>query len=264
MELGLQGKLAIVTGGAKGIGRACCEGFLAEGARVVCIDVDRSASFRFLEEYRERHPEEQHLHISHADVARPSECERAVLCATEQFGGVDILVNNVGIEPKEAFSPIHESTMEMWQMIMDVNLTSHFLMMREVLPRMMNGGGGVIINVASVQAFQSETNGVPAYGASKSGILGLTRIAALHYAPYNIRVLAVCPGAIDTPLVRAELDDEGVTRLGTLHPVGRIGRATEVASAILFLASPQASFMTGTSVYVDGGLTAKGAWDRSL
>ncbi len=264
MELGLQGQSVIVTGGAKGIGKACCEGFLAEGARVLCVDVDRDASSAFLEECQERYPEEQRLFIASFDVSSPSECRQASLLATERFGGVDILVNNVGIEPKEAFSPIHESTIEMWQRIVDVNLTSHFLMMREVLPWMMNNGGGAIINVASVQALQSETNGVPAYGASKSGILGLTRIAALHYAPHNIRVLTVCPGAIDTPLVRAELDDEGVRRLGKLHPVGRIGRATEVASAIVFLASPQASFMTGTSVYVDGGLTAKGAWDRSL
>lgn len=264
MELGLQGKSVIVTGGAKGIGKACCEGFLAEGARVLCVDVDRRASFEFLQECHKRYPEEQRLFIALFDVANDSECKQAFLLAMERFGGVDILINNVGIEPKEAFLPIHESTVEMWQRILDVNLTSHFLMMREVLPQMMNGGGGAIIHVASVQALQSETNGVPAYGASKSAILGLMRIAALQYAPYNIRVLTVCPGAIDTPLVRAELDDEGVARLGKLHPIGRIGRATEVASAIVFLASQQASFMTGTSVYVDGGLTAKGAWDRSL
>ncbi len=262
MNLGLKGKVMVVTGGAKGIGWACCLAFAAEGANVFCIDIDRAA-------LGEIGIKTDSLGLPGSifgygtDLSICSFCESGVMNAVTVFGGIDILVNNVGIEPKESFLPIHDSTLEMWNHILGVNLTSHFLMMKYALPAMVKRGGGVVINVASVQAFQSEKNGVPAYGVSKSGILGLTRIAALHYAEHNIRVLAVCPGAIDTPLVRAELDDEGVTKLGKLHPIGRIGTPEEVARVITFLASGAASFMTGTAVYVDGGLTAKGAWDRS-
>ncbi len=258
MDLGLKNKLVVVTGGAKGIGLACCKSFAAEGAKVACVDVDKAAVERILN----RSDELGEITAILADVSDSKSCENVVRRVIDTFGGIDILINNVGIEPKESFRPIHDSELETWNRILEVNLTSHFLMMKYCIPTMIARSGGAIINIASVQAFQSETNGSPAYGASKGAILPLTRIAALHYARYGIRVLAVCPGAIDTPLVRAELDSEGVAKLGSLHPIGRIGTPAEVADVICFLASDKASFMTGTAIYVDGGLTAKGAWDR--
>ncbi len=258
MNLNLKNKVAIVTGGAKGIGFACCNSLVEEGARVVCVDVDRTA----LDEICRQDIESSGVAGIFADVSDAKSCENAVRRVVDGFGGVDILINNVGIEPKDSFTPIHDSTLEVWNHVLEVNLTSHFLMMKYCIPEMMARGGGTIINIASVQAFQSEENGAPAYGASKGALLPLTRIAALHYAKHGIRVLAVCPGAIDTPLVRAELDDEGIKKLGRLHPLGRVGIAAEVADVICFLAGSKASFMTGTAVYVDGGLTAKGAWDR--
>ena len=258
MKLDLAGKVVIITGGAKGIGLACCNGFLSESANVVCVDMDSVALGRLSDQFGGA----CNIVGILADVSDEKSCKDVVGRAVAMFGGIDVLVNNVGIEPKEGFRPIHGSTLETWNHILGVNLTSHFLMMKYAIPSMIDRGGGVIINIASVQAFQSEANGAPAYGASKGALLPLTRIAALHYARYGIRVLAVCPGAIDTLLVRAELDDEGVVKLGKLHPIGRIGMSAEVASVVCFLASSGASFMTGTAIYVDGGLTAKGAWDR--
>jgi NAD(P)-dependent dehydrogenase (short-subunit alcohol dehydrogenase family) len=252
MQLDLNGKVAIVTGGAKGVGLACCLGLSTEGARAIAVDIDQEALRKIPDPI---------VGIV-ADVSVENECKRVVSEIIERFGKIDTLINNVGIEPKDSFRPIHESTLEMWNHILGVNLTSHFLMMKYVLPEMIRNGGGVIINIASVQAFQSETNGAAAYGASKGGLLPLTRIAALRYAQNKIRVLAVCPGAIDTPLIRAELDQDGIKKLGALHPIGRIGNSEEVASVVCFLASSKASFMTGTAVHVDGGLMAQGSWDR--
>lgn len=260
--LEFQGKSVIVTGGANGIGRALCLAFAQAGAQVLCLDVDAAAGAR-LEAEAAGHPGT--VIFFQADVTQSASCQAAVTAAVARFGGVDILCNNVGIQPSNAYVPAHEMPEEMWDRILAVNLKSCFLMTKYCVPELRKRGGGVIINTASVQGLQS-AKGVPAYAASKGGILSLTRQLALEYAADNIRVLAVNPGSIDTPLLRQDIAgsatpvDELIATWGQAHPIGRIGQPAEVANVVLFLASDRASFMTGEDVTVDGGMMAKGAW----
>jgi NAD(P)-dependent dehydrogenase (short-subunit alcohol dehydrogenase family) len=176
---------------------------------------------------------------------------------------VDVLFNNVGIQPLESYTNVEDTTEDMWDRILDVNLKSYFLMSKYAIPEMRRRGGGAIINTAS--GLQSQSR-VPAYAASKGGVLSLTRQMALDYATEHIRVLAVCPSTIDTEMVRAaaQLEPDGVEsalrRFGKTHPIGRIGTGQDVANLVVFLASEKASFMTGEYVCVDGGYMALGAW----
>jgi NAD(P)-dependent dehydrogenase (short-subunit alcohol dehydrogenase family) len=185
--------------------------------------------------------------------------------AASTFGGVDILFNNVGIQPADSYANAVDLPEEMWDRIINVNLKSRFLMAKYCIPHMRQRGGGVIISTASVQGLQSMP-GVPAYAASKGGDLSLTRQLALDFAKDNIRVLSVNPGTIDTPLVRQAAEaagediEEALRKYGRDHPMGRVGQPEEIAEVVLFLASNRASFMTGESVTVDGGMMAKGAW----
>ncbi|MCB0145849.1 MAG: SDR family oxidoreductase, partial [Caldilineaceae bacterium] len=173
--------------------------------------------------------------------------------------------NNAGIQPPASYLPADELPEEMWDRIMDVNVKSRFLMTKYCVPEMRKRGGGVIINTASVQGLQSAYD-VPAYAASKGADLSLTRQLALDFAKDNIRVLAVNPGTIDTPLVAEAAAAKGLSvddlrgEWAAAHPIGRIGTPADIAKAMLFLASDDASFMTGSYVNVDGGLMAKGAW----
>ena len=255
------GRSVIVTGGAKGIGRAICAAFAREGARVLCADVDEAAG-RALEAGPGG---AGRIRFQPADVALAEACEGLARIAVEEWGGIDVVCNNVGIQPVASYRPAHELSEEQWDRILDVNLKSCFLMTRACAPSMMERGRGVIINTASVQGLQS-ARGVSAYAASKGGILSLTRQLALDYAEHGIRVLAVNPGTIDTPLVdeavAAAGGDEEQMRasMAAAHPLGRVGRPEEIAEAVLFLASDRASFMTGENVCVDGGLMALGAW----
>ncbi len=255
-----EGRSVIVTGGAKGIGRAICAAFAREGARVLCADVDEAAG-----EALEAATPAGGIRFQAADVARAEACEGLARIAVEEWGGIDVVCNNVGIQPTASYRPAHELSEDQWDRILDVNLKSCFLMTRVCVPPMIERGGGVIINTASVQGLQS-ARGVSAYAASKGGILSLTRQLALEYAEHRIRVLAVNPGTIDTPLVGQALaaagGDQTAMRadMAAAHPLGRIGRPEEIAEAVLFLASDRASFMTGESVCVDGGMMALGAW----
>lgn len=253
-------KIVIVTGGAKGIGRAICLAFAGEGARVLCADVDEEAGGQL-----EKDTAGLTVRFQRADVSRSPDCRALVEAAVTRWGGVDVLCNNVGIQPPTSYLPAHELPEEAWDRIIDVNLKSFFLMAKYCVPSMQQRGGGVIINTASVQGLQS-AKGVSAYAASKGGILSLTRQLALEYARDHIRVLAVNPGTIDTPLVDAAVQGLGLKKeelvgvWARAHPLGRIGKPAEVANVVLFLASDQASFMTGEYVCVDGGMMAKGAW----
>ncbi len=260
-----ENKAVIVTGGAKGIGRGICLGFAREGARVLCADIDEKAGARI---EKDAAGLEGRIRFQRADVSKARDCQALVETAMSQWGGVDVLCNNVGIQPPNSYVPAHELSEEMWDRIIDVNLKSFFLMAKYCVPAMRQRGGGVILNTASVQGLQS-AKGVSAYAASKGGILSLTRQLALEYAPDRIRVLAINPGTIDTPLV-----DEAVAAMGgdkqelvkvwaKVHPIGRIGQPEDIANVALFLASDRASFMTGEYVCVDGGLMAKGAWADS-
>ena len=255
-------KVVVITGGALGIGRATALAFGREGARVTIADVDEHAGRATLGEL-ESGGGTGHLVV--ADVARADACRRVIVETVEHFGGLDVLFNNVGIQPQASYLRLEDTPEEMWDRILDVNLKSYFLMSKYALPALHRRGGGVIINTASVQGLQSQ-KGVGAYAASKGGVLSLTRQMAVEYAADGIRVLAVCPGTIDTEMVRASAAREpdgleaALARYGRTHPIGRIGTGQDIANVVLFLASDKASFMTGEYVCVDGGYMAVGAW----
>jgi NAD(P)-dependent dehydrogenase (short-subunit alcohol dehydrogenase family) len=256
------GKVVIVTGGALGMGRATAIAFAGEGASVTIADVNDSAGRSAIAAV-EAAGGQGHLVVG--DVARATECQRVVRETVDRFGHLDVLFNNVGIQPLDSYSNVEDTSEETWDRILDVNLKSYFLMSKYAIPEIRRRGGGAIINVASVQGLQS-MKGVPAYAASKGGILSLTRQMAVEYAREKIRVLAICPGTIDTEMARtaARLEPDGVEaaleRMGRSHPIGRIGTGDDIANVVLFLASERASFMTGEYVCVDGGYMALGAW----
>jgi NAD(P)-dependent dehydrogenase (short-subunit alcohol dehydrogenase family) len=256
------GKVVIVTGGALGMGKSTAIEFAKEGAAVVVADVNEAAGSALAEQLTKQ--DLQALFVL-ADVSRGADCRRVVEAAVARFGGVDVLFNNVGIQPPSTYLNAEETPEEVWDRILDVNLKSHFLMAKYAIPEIRKRGGGAIVNNASVQGLQSMKR-VPAYAASKGGVLSLTRQLAVEYARENIRVLAICPGTIDTEMVRTVAAMEGgdieaiLRRYGNDHPIGRIGTGQDIANVVLFLASDKASFMTGSYVCVDGGYMAIGAW----
>ncbi|MYB16860.1 MAG: SDR family oxidoreductase [Chloroflexi bacterium] len=256
------GKVAIVTGGALGIGRAGALAFARAGAAVVIADINEPEGRRTLADIEGGGG--RGLFVQ-TDMGHSADCKALVDATVQAFGSVDIVFNNVGIQPPDSYVDAVELDEDLWDRIIAVNLKSRFLMAKFAIPHMRARGGGVIINTASVQGLQSMP-GVSAYAASKGGDLSLTRQLAIDFARDNIRVLAICPGTIDTPLVRAATTHVGgdidlaLLDYGEDHPLGRVGQPEEVAAVALFLASEQASFMTGSHVDVDGGILAVGNW----
>ena len=255
-------KVVVVTGGSHGIGRNTAIEFAKEGAQVSIADIDIVQGENVVNEIKDIGA--KGLFIE-ADVSKIENCQKVVNNTVDAFGSIDILFNNVGIQSPGSYLNVEDTPEEMWDIIMNVNLKSYYMMSKFAIPHIRERGGGVIINTASVQGLQSQ-NLVPAYAASKGGVLSLTRNMALDYAKDNIRVLAVCPGAIDTKMVRTAAALEGddtdqiIANWGKTHPVGRIGTGTDIANVVLFLASEKASFMTGEYVNIDGGYMALGAW----
>ncbi len=256
------GKVAIVTGGAMGIGGATSRAFGAAGASVVVADLAVAEAEATVAEIQAAGGTAMFVAT---DISKADDCAALVKRTVEAYGGLDIVFNNAGIQPATSYTNVEDMPEEVWDRIIAVNLKSRFLVAKYAIPEMRKRGGGVIVNNASVQGLQSMPL-VPAYAASKGGDLSLTRQMALDYAAENIRVVAVCPGAIDTPMVRAsiaaETDDmaKGLADSGKIHPLGRIGQGEDIANAVLFLASDRASFITGSYILVDGGLMALGAW----
>jgi NAD(P)-dependent dehydrogenase (short-subunit alcohol dehydrogenase family) len=188
-----------------------------------------------------------------ADAASAQDHEALVAATTERFGALHVACNNAGIGGE--LSPVAEKTLDGWRRVIDVNLTGVFYAMRAQLPAMLAAGGGAIVNMASILG-QVGTVGASGYVAAKHGVIGLTRAAALEYAAQGVRITAVGPGYIDTPLLTA-LPDDARAGLVALHPVGRLGRAEEVAELVLWLSSDRASFVTGSYHPVDGGYLAQ-------
>jgi NAD(P)-dependent dehydrogenase (short-subunit alcohol dehydrogenase family) len=204
--------------------------------------------------------------VIRADVSSAHDAHDVVQQTVSAFGGVDVVFNNAGIQPPDSYKTAEHLDEAMWDRVMDVNVKGCFLLCKYAIPEMRRRGGGVIINNASVQGLQSQKL-VPVYAASKGAVLSLTRNLALDYAEDNIRVVAICPGSVDTPMLRATAAlsspaDPGDTLAdwGRKHPLGRIARPDEIAEVVVFLASEKASFITGEYVCVDGGLMAKGQW----
>jgi NAD(P)-dependent dehydrogenase (short-subunit alcohol dehydrogenase family) len=255
------GSVVIVTGGANGIGRAICQGFARAGANVLCLDLDPKAG----QELASQDNAPGTVVFRQSDIAKADDCRAAIEDAVARWGGIDIICNNAGIQPRSSYLPVHELSEEMWDRILDVNLKSTYFMSHYGIPHLKARGGGTIINTASVQGMAS-ANLVSAYAASKGGLISLTRQLALDYGVDNIRVLGVAPGTIDTGMARlyqehtADELEAMYEDWGKRHPIGHHGQPNEIAQVVMFLASDQASFMTGETVCVDGGLMAKGAW----
>jgi NAD(P)-dependent dehydrogenase (short-subunit alcohol dehydrogenase family) len=249
----LKGKVAIVTGAASGIGRAAVELFAAEGAVVLAADVQDDPGQALADELAARGDSCAFVHV---DVSKESDVEAMVHLALSQFGRLDVLFNNAGIEGEQA--PIADATTDNWERVIAINLKGVFLGLRHGIRAMLQSGGGSVVNNASVAGMVGFA-GIPAYCASKGGVIQLTRTAALEYAAQGIRVNCLCPGVIDTPMIERFTHDnpDALAQLKQLEPVGRLGLPQEVAELALFLASDRSSFITGTIIPVDGGFVAR-------
>lgn len=248
------GKVAVVTGGAKGMGGATSRAFAREGAAVVIADLDQESGVALQNEIER---DGGRARFVRADVARSLQMESVASRAKTEFGGVDYLINNAGIQD---YGTVVTTSEEAWNRVIAINLTGVFLASKACVPLMLERGGGAIVNVASVQALQCQRN-VAAYAASKGGVLALTREMALDLAPHKIRVNCVCPGSIRTPMLEfaasfEENPEAAMAGWGARHPIGRVGRPEEVASLSLFLCSEEAAFITGAPYLIDGGLLA--------
>jgi NAD(P)-dependent dehydrogenase (short-subunit alcohol dehydrogenase family) len=247
-----KGKVAVVTGGSSGIGRACTQEFIEKNAAVAIVDRDAKAGEEIAAELKGKGGKAEFFQV---DVASASEVEALVPKVVSAFGGIDMLVNNAGIQRYGTVTTISE---EEWDEVLDINLKGAFLMSKHCIPQMLERGGGSIVITGSVQSVAAQRNSVH-YVVSKHGLLGLTRCIALDYGRQNIRANCVLPGAIDTPMLRwaANLDsnpEKVLEACDSLHVRGKMGQPEEVAHVIVFLASDQASFMTGSAVMVEGGL----------
>lgn len=245
----LNGKVSIVTGGASGIGAATVLQFVKEGSKVVFADINTEKGKAFEEELRKSGAE---VLFVKTDVTKEDQIENLVAKTVETFGKLDILFNNAGIG---IIGASHEMSFDAWHKVISINLDAVFLMAKYAIKQMLSNGGGSIVNTASILGHVGQAQTAP-YAASKGAVVNLTRTLALEYAKENIRVNAVCPGYIETPLLEA-LDEEMKNHLVSLHPIGRLGRAEEIAKAVAFLASDDASFVTGANLLVDGGYTAQ-------
>jgi NAD(P)-dependent dehydrogenase (short-subunit alcohol dehydrogenase family) len=250
----LQGRAAIVTGAGSGIGRAIAERFAAEGARVLVAEIDESAGRDCAEQIAARGGEA----LFHpTDMADSESVQRMVARATASFGGLHILVNNAAAF---VFGRIEEVSRDDWERVFGVNVIGYADAVREVLPAFRSGGGGVIVNIASVSSFIAQPAFIP-YNASKGAVLQLTRCLAMDLAPDDIRVNAICPGAIHTQATERHIASLGLdperayADFASAALLKRLGRPEEVAAAALFLASDESSYMTGAHLVIDGGAT---------
>ncbi len=244
----LEGKVAIVTGGASGIGKATVEAFVKEGAKVVISDIADGTALA-----EDLNKEGDNAIFVEADVTDEEETKALINKTVKKFGKLDIVFANAGIGGMKL---VHEESFEDWKKVLSVNLDGVFLLNKYAIEQMLKQGkGGSIINNDSIHGFVGK-QGVGSYAASKGGVKLLTQTAGIEYGKENIRVNCVNPGYIETPLLK-DLDKKMKKALVDLHPIGRLGRPEEVANAVVFLASDEASFVTGTTLLVDGGYTAQ-------
>lgn len=247
----LDGKVALITGAAGGLGRVAAELFAREGARVVVADV--ADGTEAVSAIRDAGGEATYVHC---DVTDASSVSAAVAAAVERYGALHVLYNNAGISPADDDDPVAtpEAT---FRRVLDVNVTGVYLCCKHGIPALLASGGGSIVNVASFVAWMGAATPQIAYTSSKGAVVAMTREIAVIYARRGIRANALCPGPVLTPLLAKFLSDEAKRQRRLVHiPMGRFGEPTEIANAALFLASDESSFMTGASLLVDGGITA--------
>lgn len=246
------GKVVIVTGGGSGIGQAACHLYAREGARVVVSDIDEKGGNETVRAIQEKNGEAIFVRT---DVSNSDDCQAMVAAAVEKYGRLDIAFNNAGIGGEA--NRTADYSVEGWQKVIAINLSSVFYCMKYEIPAMLNSGNGAIVNMASILgqvAFETS----PAYVAAKHGVVGLTRTTALEYAKQNLRINAVGPAFIHTPLISAlEENKQARELLISLHPIGRLGKSEEVAELVIWLSSEKASFVTGAYYAVDGGYLAR-------
>ena len=249
----LDGKVALITGGASGMGMVASRLFAAEGARVVLTDLADDAGQTVAKEIESDGGQAAYVH---ADVSAESDAEAMVAAAVERFGGLHVLYNNAGVMLADDGS-VDSTDESIWDTTLAINVKGVAFGCKYGIPAMIGSGGGSIINVASFVAWLGAATSQTAYTASKGAVLAMTREIAVEYARKGVRCNALCPGPIDTPMLAELLSDPARRQRRFVHiPMGRLGKAEELAKAALFLASDDSSFMTGASLIVDGGITA--------
>jgi NAD(P)-dependent dehydrogenase (short-subunit alcohol dehydrogenase family) len=247
----LEGKVAIVTGGGSGIGRATAELFAREGARVLVVDYKADIGQEAVQAILDAGGEAIFVEV---DVSDSAQVQTMVQTALDTYGGIDILFNNAGVL---LFGSILDTDEKDWNWLMSINLTGTYLVSKAVLPHMVKRGGGSIINVTSSTGAHDAAANIAAYVASKGGVALLTKGMAIDHAADNVRVNAIAPGPTDTPMLRDNLSSEALDAFAATFPAKRLGQPDELAQVVLFLASDDASFVTGAIVAVDGGQTAQ-------
>lgn len=246
------GKTVLVTGGGSGIGAATAKAFAAQGASIAVGDINLAAAERVTRQITDDGGTAIAIHV---DVASTDSVETMVSALKERFGRLDVAVNNAGIGGSdELLADVPEAHFDR---VLSVNLKGVWQCMRHEIPLMLHGGGGAIINMSSALGLVAAANSSE-YIATKHGVIGLTKAAAIEYSAQGIRINAVCPGVIETPLIQSRMDvDASIrARLVARHPIGRLGRAEEIADAIIWLASPRSGFVNGVALPIDGGWTA--------
>jgi NAD(P)-dependent dehydrogenase (short-subunit alcohol dehydrogenase family) len=251
MDHPFSGKVAVITGGSSGIGRACALAFAAAGARVA-LGARRAAEGK--ETVRLIEQQGGEACFVQTDVSQPDQVQRLVDTAVNRWGRLDCALNNAGIEGTP-FVNTADYDIDVWDQVIDVNLKGVFLAMKYEIPHLLKQKASSVVNMSSIAGLIGGVGGV-AYHASKHGVIGLTKTTALEYARSGIRVNAVCPAVIQTDMADRFFQSSGIP-LAEIHPVGRVGTPQEIADAVLWLCSDQASFVTGVALPVDGGITAK-------
>lgn len=250
-------KVAVVTGAGAGIGRAVAQQLAAEGAHVAVLDRDEPGAAQTAESVRAAGGTARPFVV---DVTSPTQVAEAMNQVSNEFGGIDIVVNNAGVV---RYGSVPEFSIEDWNLVIGTNLTGCFLTAKYAIPALRRRGGGAIVNTASAQAFASQPD-VAAYSASKGAVVAMTRTLAIDHAADNIRVNCICPGSVETPMLRygAEYFDDGdpavtMRQWGRQHPIGRLIQPEDVARLVTFLVSDDAAVITGAPYFVDGGLLAR-------